>query len=63
MTEQEMADSSQGPRVSMIATSGWIRWGPCNLAQSRCTNVCWLAEKVKDKVTAECSEGEGMGQR
>lgn len=33
------------------------------MAQSTCTDtVCRLAEEVKDKVTAECPKGEGVGR-
>lgn len=56
-TEQEMAATVKvlGPR--------WISLTLWNLAQSECTNtVCWLAEKVKDKVTSLSSES-GRGSR
>lgn len=64
MTEQEMADNGQGPGSQWEgATSRWIRLEPCNLAQRECTNtVRGLAEKVKDMVTAECPESEGVGR-
>lgn len=62
-TEQETSDNSQGPGVSVGATSRWISSGPWDSAQSECTNTGrWLAGKVKGKVTAECPESEGKNR-
>lgn len=60
MTEQEVTDCSEGRRVSRGAKSRWTSLRPWNLAQSKCTNtVRCLAEKLKDKGTAESSESGG----
>lgn len=63
MTEQEVAEYSQGPRVSVGAMSRWTSLGPWDLAQNRCAStICWLADKVMDRVTAESSE-RGVGSK